>query len=139
MSLYVQNGEEEKACEVFLQSRKVGIEPAYLMVSTALGFRERVFKEMTRMISVTWNAMIRRYTHQGHHDMALALFEEMSSGNGETTPNYVTLVCVLSACSRAGAVQKGMDIFKSMRARFGIEPRPEHYACVVDLLDVPGW
>ncbi|PON80054.1 Pentatricopeptide repeat [Parasponia andersonii] len=138
MSVYVQNGEEEKSCEVFLQSRKVGIELTYLMVLTVLGFRERVFKKMARRISITWNAMIRRYTHQGHPDMALALFEEMSSSNGKNTPNYVTLVCVLSACSRAGAVQKGMDIFKSMRARFGLEPRPEHYACIVDLLDVPG-
>ncbi|POO02733.1 DYW domain containing protein [Trema orientale] len=182
MAVYVQNDEEEKACEVFLQVRKVGLEPNDFMVSTVLsacaglsGFElgrsvhalavricvdgnifvgsalvdmygkcgsindaERVFKEMTKRNSITWNAMISGYAHQGHADMALALFEDMRSDNGEITPNYVTLVCLLSACSRAGAVQKGIDIFESMRKRFGIEPGPEHYACVVDLLGRAG-
>ncbi|PON34601.1 DYW domain containing protein [Parasponia andersonii] len=182
MAVYMQNDEEEKACEVFLQVRKVGLEPNDFMVSTVLsacaglsGFElgrsvhalavricvegnifvgsalvdmygkcgiindaERIFEEMTNRNSVTWNAMISGYAHQGHADMALALFEDMRSDNGEITPNYVTLVCLLSACSRAGAVQKGIDIFESMRKRFGIEPGPEHYACVVDLLGRAG-
>lgn len=99
---------------------------------------EQAFHDMPERNLITWNAMIGGYAHQGHADMALALFEEMTSGSNEVEPNYVTLVCVLSACSRAGAVKMGMEIFESMRARYGIIPGAEHYACVVDLLGRAG-
>ncbi|XP_030973697.1 pentatricopeptide repeat-containing protein At4g14850 [Quercus lobata] len=99
---------------------------------------ERAYHEMPERNLITWNAMIGGYAHQGHADMALALLEEMMSGGNEVVPNYVTLVCVLSACSRAGAVKLGMEIFDSMRTRYGIEPGVEHYACVVDLLGRAG-
>uniref|UniRef100_A0A803QMV5 DYW domain-containing protein n=1 Tax=Cannabis sativa TaxID=3483 RepID=A0A803QMV5_CANSA len=182
MAVYVQNDEEEKALEIFLQSRKAGIELNDFMVSTILsacaglsGFElgrsvhalavkacvegnvfvgsalvdmygkcgsvidaQHVFKEMPQRNSITWNAMISAHAHQGHANMALAMFEEMMSSSSETRPNYVTFVCVLSACSRAGAVQKGMEIFESMTTIFGIEPGEEHYACVVDLLGRAG-
>lgn len=100
---------------------------------------EHVFNEMPRRNSITWNAMINGYAHQGLADKALALCENMTSDNCEVVPNYVTLVSILSACSRAGAVEKGMEIFESMGARYGIEPGTEHYACVVDLLGRAGF
>lgn len=50
----------------------------------------------------------------------------------------MTLVSVLSACSRAGAVERGLQIFESMRGRYGIEPGAEHNAWVVDLLGRSG-
>lgn len=96
---------------------------------------ERAFHEMPERNMVTWNAMIGGYTHQGHADMAIRLFEEMKS---EVAPNYVTMVCILSACSRGGAVELGMEVFKSMRDRYMIEPGSEHYACIVDLLGRAG-
>lgn len=182
VAVYVQNDEEEKACELFLKARKEGIEPTDFMVSSVLsacagmaGFElgrsvhalavkacvegnvfvgsalvdmygkcgsisdaEKTFEEMPEKNLITWNAMLSGYAHQGRADMALALLEEMSSGSLGVRPNYVTLVCVLSACSRAGAVKMGMDIFESMRVRYGIEPGAEHYACVVDLLGRAG-
>lgn len=99
---------------------------------------EIAFTKMPERNLVCWNAIIGGYAHQGHADMALASFEEMTSGRCEAVPNYVTLVCVLSACSRAGAVEKGMEIFDSMRGKYGINPGAEHYACVVDLLGRAG-
>ncbi|KAL5541555.1 hypothetical protein UlMin_009265 [Ulmus minor] len=183
MAVYVQNHEEEKACEVFLQAIKENnIDPNDFMISSVLsacaglsGFElgrsvhalavkacvegnifvgsslvdmygkcgsindaRRVFNEMSKRNLITWNAMISSCAHQGHGDMALALFEEMRSGICGIRPNYVTFVCVLSACSRAGKVQKGMEIFESMRSKYGIEPGPEHYACVVDSLGRAG-
>ncbi|KAF3457129.1 hypothetical protein FNV43_RR01786 [Rhamnella rubrinervis] len=181
IAVYMQNDEEEKACGVFLQARKEGIEPTDFMVSSVLsacagmaGFElgrsvhalavkacvegnifvgsalvdmygkcgsiidsENAFQEMPEKNLITWNAMINGYAHQGHADMALALFEEMRGIQG-VKPNYVTLVCVLSACSKAGLVKMGMEIFESMRGRYGIEPGAEHYACVVDLLGRAG-
>ena len=99
---------------------------------------EQVFSEMPRRNLVTWNSMIGGYAHQGNADMALSLFQDMTSGGYEVVPSYVTLVSVLSACSRAGAVETGMQLFGSMRAKYGIEAGAEHYACVVDLLGRSG-
>ncbi|KAK7272818.1 hypothetical protein RIF29_13858 [Crotalaria pallida] len=99
---------------------------------------EQVFSEMPERNLVTWNAMISGYAHQGNVDMALCLFEEMTLGNCGITPSYVTLVSVLSACSRSGAVERGMQIFESMEVMYGVEPGGEHYACVVDLLGRSG-
>ncbi|KAA8527616.1 hypothetical protein F0562_034989 [Nyssa sinensis] len=99
---------------------------------------ERAFHEMPDRNLITWNALIGAYAHQGHADMALAMFDEMTCVSHEVVPNYVTMVCVLSACSRAGAVKVGLEIFESMREVYGIEPGAEHYACVVDLLGRAG-
>ncbi|BAT94075.1 hypothetical protein VIGAN_08064500 [Vigna angularis var. angularis] len=99
---------------------------------------EQVFKEMPERNLVTWNAMIGGYAHLGDVDMALTLFEEMTLGSFGIAPSYVTLVSVLSACSRAGAVERGLHIFESMRGRYGIKPGAEHYACIVDLLGRSG-
>ncbi|KAG6759351.1 hypothetical protein POTOM_035827 [Populus tomentosa] len=96
---------------------------------------EQVFHEMPERNLVSWNAMISGYAHQGDVDMAMTLFEEMQS---EAVPNYVTLICVLSACSRGGAVKLGNEIFESMRDRYRIEPGAEHYACIVDMLGRAG-
>ncbi|MCI62279.1 pentatricopeptide repeat-containing protein, partial [Trifolium medium] len=76
---------------------------------------EQVFGEMPERNLVTWNAMIGGYAHQGDVDMALRLFEEMTLRSRGIAPSYVTLVSVLSACSRAGVVERGMQIFEAMR------------------------
>lgn len=96
---------------------------------------DKAFREMPERNSITWNALIGGYAHQGHVDIALAIFEEMKH---KVVPNYVTLVCVLSVCSRSGAMKEGMEIFESMRERYGIEPGIEHYACIVDMLGRAG-
>lgn len=99
---------------------------------------QQAFGEMPEKNLVCWNAIIGGYAHQGQVDMALALLEEIGSGISGLVPNYVTFVCILSACSRAGAVEQGMEIFESMQVRYGIEPGAEHYACVVDMLGRAG-
>ncbi|KEH43872.1 PPR containing plant-like protein [Medicago truncatula] len=99
---------------------------------------EQVFSELPESNLVTWNAMIGGYAHQGDIDMALRLFEEMTLGSRGIRPSYVTLVSILSVCSRVGAVERGIQIFESMRLNYGIEPGAEHFACVVDLLGRSG-
>jgi len=95
-----------------------------------------VFAELPERNLVTWNSMIGGYAAQGNANRALALFKEMMGGGMK--PNYVTLVSVISACSRGGRAKEGFELFKTMKERFGIEPRTEHYACVVDLLGRAG-
>jgi pentatricopeptide repeat protein len=98
---------------------------------------ELVFLDMPQRNLVTWNAMIGGYAHIGDATNAVAVFNDMTT-SGETAPNYITLVNVITACSRGGLTKEGYEFFETMRERFGIEPRTEHYACVVDLLGRAG-
>jgi pentatricopeptide repeat protein len=54
------------------------------------------------------------------------------------TPDSITFTAVLSACSRAGLVNEGLQYFEHMRQNYQITPSVEHYACVVDLLGRSG-
>lgn len=81
---------------------------------------------------VSWNAMIDCYGKCGMIDSSLALFKKMQEEG--LRPNEVTFTCVLSACSHSGSVQKGLEIFSSMKECYGTEVSKQHYACVVDLL-----
>jgi pentatricopeptide repeat protein len=98
---------------------------------------EHVFREMRKLNLIAWNAMISAYAHSGDTEMALSMFNEMVQ-KSTVAPNHVTLVCILTACSRGGYINEGMDLFETMKERWGIEPRTEHYACVVDMLSRAG-
>ncbi|PWA83276.1 pentatricopeptide repeat (PPR) superfamily protein [Artemisia annua] len=94
------------------------------------------FLEMTDRNDISWNAMITGYSQHGCGDEAINLFEEMKRDG--YTPNYVTFVGVLTACSHVRLVGKGLEYFKSMSQDYGLVPQPEHYACVVDILGRSG-
>lgn len=96
----------------------------------------RLFDLMPRKNEVTWNTMISGYGLHGHGQEALNIFSEML--NSGIAPTPVTFLCVLYACSHAGLVKEGDDIFNSMIHRYGFEPSVKHYACVVDILGRAG-
>lgn len=52
--------------------------------------------------------------------------------------SFLPQVGVLSACSHAGLVDKGIAYFKSMHQEFGISAKAEHYTCMIDLLGRAG-
>lgn len=95
-----------------------------------------VFDSLKERNIVLWTSMIEGYSINGRFDSALELFHVMQDNGIE--PNYVTLVVILSACSHGGLIDDGWEIFNSLRDKFGIEPRAEHYACVVDMLGRAG-
>lgn len=97
---------------------------------------KRQFLEMPEKNEVSWNAMITGYSQHGRGFEALSLFEDMKQLG--ILPNHVTFVGVLSACSHVGLVDEGISYFKSMREVHNLMPKPEHYACVVDLLGRAG-
>ncbi|CAH9097572.1 unnamed protein product [Cuscuta europaea] len=96
-----------------------------------------VFKMMPDRDVASWNSMISGLSQNGHGVEALELFEEMRKTVVEK-PDHVTFVSVLSACSHMGCVEKGRYYFRMMPDEFGIEPRVEHYACMVDILGRAG-
>ncbi|CAN6469261.1 unnamed protein product [Victoria cruziana] len=92
----------------------------------------RVFNKIPQRDVASWNAMIRGLAMHGHGSGALELFLQMEMEG--YSPNYITFVALLSACSHEGLVSHGFSIFNSMKARYGITPGIEHYGCMVDLL-----
>ncbi|XP_059638921.1 pentatricopeptide repeat-containing protein At4g16835, mitochondrial [Cornus florida] len=96
----------------------------------------KLFREMPRRDVVTWNSMISGYAQHGAGEKALSLFDEMR--NKGVKPDWITFVGVLSACNHAGLVNLGVQYFDSMTKDYGVEARPEHYTCMVDLLGRAG-
>ncbi|KAL2501473.1 Pentatricopeptide repeat-containing protein [Forsythia ovata] len=96
----------------------------------------RVFFEMPLKNEVSWNAMITGYSQHGYGSKAIELFEDMKKMR--VMPTHVTYVGVLTACSHVGLVEEGFTYFKSMKEEHGLVPKPEHYACVVDILGRAG-
>ncbi|KAF9597230.1 hypothetical protein IFM89_016371 [Coptis chinensis] len=91
-----------------------------------------VFDQIEVKNTASWNAMIGCYGKHGLVDDSILLFERMKEEGVKA--NQITYTCILSACSHAGLVDKGWEIFKSMEKSSDIELCNEHYACVVDLL-----
>ncbi|WOH04952.1 hypothetical protein DCAR_0624364 [Daucus carota subsp. sativus] len=64
-----------------------------------------MFNDMPDRSVVSWNSMISGYAQNGFYKEAMEMFREMQMG--DVCPNYVTLVSVLPAVSRLGALELG--------------------------------
>lgn len=95
-----------------------------------------VFKQMPWRNSISWNSMIAAFARHGNGSEALQLYNVMKLEGVE--PTDVTFLSLLHACSHVGLVDKGMELLDSMERDYGITPRMEHYACVVDILGRAG-
>ncbi|XP_060209692.1 pentatricopeptide repeat-containing protein At1g71420 [Lycium barbarum] len=93
----------------------------------------QVFKEMRYRDIVSWNSMLKAYALHGKANEALGLFGKM-----DVKPDATTFVALLSACSHAGMVEEGIQIFDSMFEKHGIVPQLDHYACIVDIVGRAG-
>ncbi|KAE8703982.1 Pentatricopeptide repeat-containing protein [Hibiscus syriacus] len=91
-----------------------------------------LFLTMPCVDSVSWNAMIAALGQHGHGIQALELFEQMLGAG--ISPDRITYLTILSACSHAGLVKEGQYYFNSMHRLHGITPGEDHYARLVDLL-----
>ena len=92
----------------------------------------RVFEEMGfKNDVISWNTMIVGLAKNGYAEYALKIFDEMKQTH--VMPDDVTFLGVLTACSHAGKVSEGRQIFGIMVDYYGIQPRVDHYACMVDL------
>lgn len=91
-----------------------------------------LFDVMPERNIATWNAMICGLAMHGYGADALDFFWKLEID--KIVPNDITFVGVLSACCHAGLTEVGYEIFHSMKRLYGIEPKIEHYGCVVDLL-----
>ncbi|KAK4800963.1 hypothetical protein SAY86_021450 [Trapa natans] len=92
----------------------------------------RVFRGMDDKTIVSWTSVIGGMAMHGFGLEAVSLFEEMM--NVGFVPDEVAFIGILSACSHSGLVQEGQKYFYLMKEKFGIQPKIEHYGCVVDSL-----
>ncbi|KAJ8568342.1 hypothetical protein K7X08_027875 [Anisodus acutangulus] len=96
----------------------------------------QVFDKMTERSLISWNSIIVGLAINGHALDALQYFDSMQ--NEGFQPDAVTFTGVLTACSHAGLVEKGLKYFRSMKGVHRISPRIEHYGCIVDLYSRAG-
>ncbi|KAJ4970777.1 hypothetical protein NE237_003876 [Protea cynaroides] len=97
-----------------------------------------LFDKMPQRNVISWSTMIRGYAMNGESDKSLHLFSVMQ--NMGVQPNQVTYLGILSACGHAGLVREGQSYFEEMVKSndCNVQPRLEHYACMVDLLGRSG-
>ncbi|KAE9446697.1 hypothetical protein C3L33_21435, partial [Rhododendron williamsianum] len=90
------------------------------------------FDNMKQKEVFTWNAMIGGLAVNGRAEDAIQLFFQMQQE--KMKPDDITFAAILNACAHGGLVDKGLDFLRSMKEDYGVEPKVEHYGCVVDLL-----
>lgn len=96
----------------------------------------RLFNRMPEHNVVSINTIIDGYAQHGFGHEALHLFEWMLEI--DISPTNITFISVLSACAHTGKVEEGQKYFDIMREKFGIDPEPEHYSCMIDMLGRAG-
>nr|VDD19494.1 unnamed protein product [Brassica rapa] len=95
----------------------------------------KVFRLMRRRNVVTWNALFSGLAMHGKGRMVIDMFPEMV--REVKRPDDLTFSAVLSACSHSGLLEEGWRCFQCL-GLYGLEPKVDHYACMVDLLGRAG-
>jgi pentatricopeptide repeat protein len=97
---------------------------------------QEVFNELLVRDVVSWNVLISGYGQEGEGEKALFYFEKMQCDG--ISPDAVTLLCVLSACSHSGMVEEGRKCFADITEKHGFAPDIQHKTCMVDLFSRAG-
>ncbi|XP_021748640.1 pentatricopeptide repeat-containing protein At2g45350, chloroplastic-like [Chenopodium quinoa] len=84
-----------------------------------------------------WNAMIGGLAVHGLGELAFELFMEMHKLL--LKPDDITFIGLLNACGHAGLVKEGKMCFELMRRVHKLEPKLQHYGCMVDILSRAGY
>ncbi|XP_028796947.1 putative pentatricopeptide repeat-containing protein At5g37570 isoform X3 [Neltuma alba] len=109
ISGYVQNGQPNAALRIFLEMESLNVKPDEFILGLSI---------------------------HGHGVEAINLFNKMLTEG--IVPDEVAFAIILTACSHSGLVDEGWNYFNSMKQKFCINPSPDHYACMVDLLSRSG-
>ncbi|KAI3439802.1 uncharacterized protein J3R85_004193 [Psidium guajava] len=99
----------------------------------SVGEASRTFDSMSERNAICYSVMIFGYGTNGHGKKAVELFKQMVLERNVQIDDMLFLA-VITACSHAGFVYEGLSIFEQMKGVYGIEPKLEHYSCLVDLL-----
>lgn len=103
----------------------------------SIGEASRTFDSMSERNAICYSVMIFGYGTNGHGKKAVELFKQVLFERNVRIDDMLFLA-VITACSHAGFVYEGLSIFEQMKGVYGIEPKLEHYSCLVDLLSRSG-
>nr|AEN99834.1 chlororespiratory reduction 4 [Draba nemorosa] len=96
----------------------------------------RVFEEIENKSIDHWNAMIGGLAIHGLGESAFDMLLQIEKRS--IKPDDITFIGVLNACSHSGLVKEGLLCFELMRRKHKIEPKLQHYGCMVDILSRSG-
>ncbi|XP_024522785.1 pentatricopeptide repeat-containing protein At3g03580 [Selaginella moellendorffii] len=102
----------------------------------ALASARAAFEEIRGKNSISWNAIIGAYAHQGDLRESMGLLQRMDQEG--VAPNVISFTCVLFACAHAGSIREARHQFHLMIGDYSIEPLEDNYGCLVDLLGRAG-
>lgn len=95
-----------------------------------------VFDKMPKRDLFAWATLIAGYARHGECECVFGLLKEM--GNERLKPDEFISFNVLTACSHAGQVVKGIKFFEDMNAKYGTRPGVTHENCAIDLYSRAG-
>ncbi|KAM7277529.1 hypothetical protein ACFE04_004663 [Oxalis oulophora] len=97
---------------------------------------EFLFKDLVFRDTISWNTMIYGFSQHGKGEKVLEAFNQLLDEGH--SPDEITFLGILTACSHMGLIEKGKKYFNSMSKLYKITPLVEHYACMVDILGRAG-
>ncbi|KAI4301192.1 hypothetical protein L6164_034496 [Bauhinia variegata] len=100
--------------------------------SGSLGNSIKIFSSIKKRGLILWTTMINANGMHGCGNEAVDLFKKMTAE--KVVPDHITFLALLYACSHSGLIAEGKKFFEIMKYEYQLEPWPEHYACLVDLL-----
>ncbi|KAK6147908.1 hypothetical protein DH2020_018820 [Rehmannia glutinosa] len=90
-----------------------------------------IFDAVQRTDVSIWNAMINGLAMHGLAVDAILIFSALEREN--ISPDPLTFIGIITACSHCGFVEQGRKYFNLMRKKYSIQPQLEHYGAMVDL------
>lgn len=93
---------------------------------------KKVFSMMSCKDILSWTSMISGYGMNGYAIEAIELFNSMLHAG--IYPDHVVFMGLITACSHAGLVDEGWNLFRSMIFEYNMQPNKEIYGCVTNLL-----
>ncbi|KAI9114131.1 hypothetical protein K1719_014781 [Acacia pycnantha] len=94
-----------------------------------LDLAKRLFESMSQRDTICYSAMIYGMAMHGEGENALKLFLDMEKAKIKL--DDLTFLAVFSACSHAGMAQHGLKFLDKMINVYNIDPKAEHYNCLV--------
>ncbi|KAI4980985.1 hypothetical protein ZWY2020_021470 [Hordeum vulgare] len=95
-----------------------------------------LFDRLPEKDVIAWTAILTGYGMHGHAQTAILLYDRMMELG--VKPNTVTFTSLLYACSHAGLIDEGLQLFEDMRNIHGVVPNVEHYLSLVDMVGRAG-
>ncbi|KAG0485603.1 hypothetical protein HPP92_009682 [Vanilla planifolia] len=125
----------EKNCMCLSSNLKTSLVHMYARCGDLLSAKQTFRRFRDKNVDL-WNAIITGIGLYGRGEEAFELFVNMSDDG--IPPDDMTFIGLLSACSHSGMVAEGRKCFEAMSKIYRIEPKLEHYSCMVDLLAKAG-